>query len=79
MVLRTLLTQWRDIVNTRGNVPRSVQNTHRHRSVLDDAYGEVSDIPTEYAELTMPGSSGPHLSGEINSTHTDPYVTIPCP
>ena len=41
-------------MNTRGTVPRSVQNTHRHRSVLEDAYGEVSDKPPEYAELTMP-------------------------
>ena len=31
----------RIIVHTRGNVPRSVQNTHRHRSVLDDAYGTL--------------------------------------
>ena len=34
-----------------GNVPRSVQSTQTHRSVLDGAYGTAPAVPAEYAEL----------------------------
>ena len=60
-------------------MPRSVQSTQTHRSVLDGAYGTAPAVPAEYAELTRPlanryttDRSAPHPRGHQEAPSRSP-------